>query len=198
MADLTTYANVKSFLDLADDAHQTLLTSLVTRASDFVIAHTGRAIIDPGSGNEITEIHDGIGKSLITLRDYPVATITGMTLHSSADQTFDATTLIAAADYYVDLPMGQILRKSGVGFGFGRKSVQVVYRPGYGETVTDVPGHVEDAVIELIALKYRMREKLGITSDSLGDASRSFYSPADIAGHIALLLAPLMSGVRGG
>lgn len=183
MADLSSLANIKEYLGIPtgtteDDA---LLGSLLTRVQDFVRSYLGRTITDEGT---ITEHHDGLGKPYILLKEYPILTLTSV--HDDPDRQFGSSSLIASTDLIQETELGIIRRKFEVPFQDYKKNVQVVYTGGYAT----VPGAVEQAVIELVASKYKKRGRIGIQSRSLKDGSRTFFSSRDFTTEQKSLLAP--------
>lgn len=180
--DLTTLANVRAALkvattDTGDDAY---ITALVTRASSFIKRYCRREILDPGA--DVTEIHDGRGRSKIRLRDWPVITLTSV--HEDSESLFPGSTLVPSTDYIVDKRLGVIVRPYGVAWLRYDQSVKVIYRPGY----TTTPADVEQACIELVVGKWLRRRNEGVASKSLGDGSVAYFSASEITRDIARVL----------
>ena len=162
MEDLTTLANVREYLqktadDLDDDV---LIGSLISRLSALVQGYVGRPLL---GASPTTELVNGQGTPFVQFKGWPASSFA--TLHVSADQVFDATTLIAAGDYIVDLDRGIVKLKAGVFFA-GFRNVQEVYQQS-----TVIDGGVEQKVIEMVAKALGEKDNLGITSLSLKDGS---------------------------
>jgi hypothetical protein len=183
--NLTTLAAVKEQLRITTGGDDTFLTNAIARVSDFIRRHTGRALTQ----TTLTELHDGKGSPFIVTRDLPIISVT--TLHESTDHVFDATTLIAAADYVVDKAAGRIFRKGGLPFTRWPMTVQVVYVAGY----TAIPLDIEQIAIDAVSWKYLHRTSSGYISRTYRDASVTRGSasdsglPADLMTRINLLSA---------
>ena len=172
MANLTALAVLKEHLKIetgqtGDDA---FLTSLIDRASQFIKRYTGRVL----NQTTLTETYDALGSPVLLLRDFPVVSVTSV--HESIDQVFDATTLVPAADYYVNLRKGRITRTSGAPWLSYPDAVQVVYSAGYATIPTDI----EMVALELCAAKWRRRRNEGLSGKTLSDGSVMFFTPADM------------------
>jgi len=171
---LTTQANVKEALDIDGTDDDNYIDNLILRVDAFVKRYLGRQI-ESGS---VTETHDGTGHSELILRDRPIVSVT--TLHQSVDHVFDASTLIAAADYVVDDRRGRIFLKNAVTFQAWIQNIQVVYVAGYAA----VPADIEDAAIMLIGSKLNRRNVQGVSSKTLGDGSISYFRSEDLTKEI--------------
>jgi len=68
---LTTYANVKLYLGLANDNNQTLIESLITRATKAIQNYTGRTLLS----TVFRERYDSLNEPNIVLKEYPVTAI---------------------------------------------------------------------------------------------------------------------------
>jgi hypothetical protein len=171
VANLTTLANLKEHLKIesGQTGDDTFLTNVVDRVSQFIKRYTGRVL----NQTTLTETYDPMGGDSLLLRDWPVISVTSV--HESFDHIFDATTLVAAADYYVNLRVGRIIRIGGSWFNH-RDCVQVVYSAGYATIPTDL----EMVALELCAAKWRKRRNEGLASKSLSDGSVVYFSAADL------------------
>ncbi len=170
MADLTTLANLKAWLNLSATGDDSLLSRLVTAASGFVENWLGRAI----GLSVYLETRDGTGGSTLAFAVTPVLAVSALTI--------DGNPVLPSPDGvapgYVFSPSRLALR--GAGFRRGLGNVVVSYQAGYAA----VPPEVEQAVIALAALRYRERERIGLVSKGLAGETTSFAQkdmPADVA-----------------
>lgn len=183
MANLTTLANLKEQIGMTGTGNDAFLTNLIARASAFIKTVTHRCI----EATSLTEYHDGPGDDRIRLRDWPVISVASV--HESADQVWDSTTLIPSTDYLLDARLGRIIRKSGVIFARHPLSVRVIYTGGYAT----VPADIEMACLELCVAKWRRRSNEGVQSKNLPDGSIVMFSASDISADLRRLLAPHMN-----
>jgi len=180
--DLTTLANVKSWLGLSSDAgpNDGLLGQLITAASAFVVSYIGREILTAG----YTEVYDGTGAEWMLLRQAPITEV--------ASVSFAGRTLTTAADPVAGTPgfLFDGARLSLVGDRFPHRALVVVsYTAGYAAT----PPAVEQATIELVGEAFRRRDRIGQTSKTLGGQETVAFSAADMNASIKAMLAPFMA-----
>lgn len=183
MAELTTLAALKEQIIVTGTGSDTFLTNLIARASAFIKTVTRRCL----NATSLTEYHDGAGHDTIRLRDWPVVSVAS--IHESADQVWDGTTLVASTDYIVDSRLGRIIKKSGVRFDRHPLSVRAVYTAGYAT----IPADLEMACLELCVAKWRRRSNEGVQSKQLGDGSIVLFTPADMTADIRRILSPHMN-----
>jgi len=143
---LTTLARLKSHLQLVstDTTKDVLFAETIERIS-AQIRDTAHRNFDQAT---LTEYHDGDGSQInLVLREFPVASVT--TLHDDPDRAYGASTLIAAADYVVDLTAG-IITLDGLVFAKGLQNIKVVYVGGYKV----IPQDLELACLKLCAAEF--------------------------------------------
>jgi uncharacterized phiE125 gp8 family phage protein len=170
MADLTTLANLKAWLNLTATGDDALLGRLVTAASAFVENWLGRA----AATTSYVETRDGTGGTTLVFAVTPVTAVTALTI----DNHPIAPSPDGVAPGYVFSPSRLAL--IGGGFRRGLANVTVSYQAGYAAT----PPEIEQAVIALAALRYRERERIGLVSKGLAGETTSFAQkdmPADVA-----------------
>ena len=170
MADLTTLANLKGWLNLTATGDDLLLARLVTSASAFVESWLGRAV---GLADYV-ETRDGTGGSTLAFAVGPVQSVTAL----SIDGNGVAASPDGIAPGYVFSPSRLAL--IGRRFRPGLANVTISYQAGYAT----VPADIEQAVIALAALRYRERERIGLASKGLAGETTSFAQkdmPADVA-----------------
>lgn len=160
--DLTTLANVKGYLGLTDNvqARDDLLQRLITACSMFIESILNRtfAIAD------YTEQRNGNNADTMVARYYPVTDVSSIAIDGVEIEAAPSNT---EAGYIFDQD-GFYLR--GYLFTKGIKNVVITYTSGYEET----PADIEDMCIELVAKKFKYKDRIGHVSKSLAGETVSF------------------------
>lgn len=159
----TTLVKVKEYLGITDTASDTLLTDLLARLQVAAETYLDRKIEQA----TYTEQYDGDETDRLITLQWPIISVTSV--HDDQDRAFGAATLIATADYVLYKDRG-IIRLDGLVFSSGIQNIKVVYTAGYAT----VPADLAQALIELIADRFRQKENQGLESLSIGAYSVSF------------------------
>lgn len=186
--DLTTLANAKAWINVpanltGDDA---MLQRLITAASAFVQTYLNRTIANVA----YTERCTGTGSNTLALPNYPITAVSsvairGVPIPASPDGVqvgyfFDDRFLYLIGNVgfgaFPDGPDGKFPKWPPLG-------VQVTYTAGFNTT----PPEIEQAVLELIGLKYSDRNHFGQVSKSLNGEVVSF-SVADMPAGVRTIL----------
>lgn len=162
MADLTTLANVKQYLGIANAGDDALLTSLVSRISANVQNWLNRNILSAA----YTETLDGNGGFALVFKNYPVTAVTSLTI--------DTLVIPLAANSTQSGFMWNADKIVLNGYRFTRamQNVVVSYAAGYAT----VPADLEEAVIELIGFAYKSRDRIGLASKGLAGEQTNFIT----------------------
>jgi Phage gp6-like head-tail connector protein len=162
--ELTTLAEVKAWLQLgqgafpsADDA---LLTRLIGAASQFVQNWLGR----PVGLADYAETRDGSGGRRLQFGVFPVTAVLSLTIDGIAVPPASTS----AGRGYVFSPTQ--LAVQGYFFRAGAQNVAFAYTAGYAA----VPVDLAQACIDLVALRYRERARLGEVSKHIGIETVTF------------------------
>ncbi len=176
--DLTTLADVKAWLQTgqsnfptADDA---LLANLVSAASNYIQTWLNRQI----ALADYLEVRDGTGGRRMQFACFPVSAVLSLTIDGQAIPRAIST---HAAGYSFSQTQ---LSVRGYLLGCGIQNVVITYTAGYPST----PPEIAQACIELVALRYRERTRIGEVSKSLGGAETVTYSQKDLSDGIKTLL----------
>lgn len=169
MADLTTLDNVKQYLALAVTTDDAFLTRLIASASAWVRSFLNRDILS----QTYTETIDGTGTPRIVVGNYPVTAISSIVI-SGGD------TLTASA---LSFDQNTITRTDGGEFPFGQSNIVVNYTAGFATTPMDL----EEAVIEIVALRYRERARVGTSAINTRGESVTF-TVMDVPSNVKTLL----------
>ncbi|MCL2658770.1 MAG: phage head-tail connector protein [Betaproteobacteria bacterium] len=158
--DLTTLANVKGWLRLQSDADDVLLARLVTAYSAYVQSWLNRRI----AITAYVETRDGLGRPGMMVANAPLVSIASVVVDGFSIPPSPA---VGQPGFYFDERTIYLL---GYGFSRGRANVRLAYMAGYAST----PPEIEQAVIELVGLRYREIDRIGFSSKSLAGETVSF------------------------
>jgi hypothetical protein len=176
--DLTTLADVKAWLQTGHNAFPVtddgLLTRLITAASQYIQSWLSRPI----ALADYTEVRDGTGGESLQFACFPVVEVRSLTIGGQAIPRAAST----QAAGYVFSPTQLFVR--GCKFNRGLQNVAVFYTAGY----PSIPPDIAQACIELVALRYRERTRIGEVSKSLGGAETVTYVQKDLSDAIKTLL----------
>ena len=183
VGDLTTLDNVKGWLSppLTTTNDDTLLTRLITAASQFIQTWLDRTIAE----TSYTETRNGLGGTRLFLRNRPVTGVTslaidGVNIPASSPPPLGAGYLYDDISIYL---VGHVFRR-------GQQNVTISYTAGYAAT----PPEVEQACIELVALRYKERDRIGQVSKNLAGEVVAF-SQKDMPPSVQTLLDQYLNQV---
>jgi hypothetical protein len=197
--DLATLADVKAWLQTGQSAFpatdDALLTRLITAASQFIQTWLNRQI----ASQDWIEIRDGVGSALgpgemrYQLAAFPVSAVSlvvvdGLTIppilaSPPAQQPGVAVvSTFATQAGYLFTPTELVIR----GYVVPRKAgcVTLQYTAGYAVT----PPDLAQACIELVALRYRERSRIGEVARAIGGGETVSYSQKDMSDSIKTLI----------
>lgn len=158
--DLTTLTNAKAWLSLTGTTDDALLTRLISAVSASAQSYMGRIV----ASASYTATRNGNGRSVIAFPDSPVTAVTSVTVDGTA---IPARTSVTGSGY----SFGEsLLFLIGYVFTKGVANVQLVYTGGYVTTPLDL----EQAVLDIVAYKYRERDRIGQGSKILQGETITF------------------------
>ena len=178
MADLTTYDAVAAWLGTKSTADDGVIARLITSQSRRVEAWCGRTF---GLGTYIERV-DGTGGPGLSLAQFPIVGVASVVCLASG-QLPSAGEVLDPGDYLSDET--GITRTDGGVFCAGCGNIQVTYTAGFAT----IPEDVADAVIDLVARKFRARGRIGVRSESLNGQNTS-YDLTGMPDEVASVLAP--------
>lgn len=160
MADLTTVANVKAWLNISASSDDALLSRMVSSASDFVQTWLNRNI----TSQNYQDVFDGNGGRKYMTFAYPVSAVASVFVDGIA---IPASSSPVTPGYVVSKT-----RISMIGYAFsdGMQNCVVNYTAGY----VAVPTEIEQSCIEIVGIRYKARGRIGVTSKSANGESVSF------------------------
>ena len=162
--DLTTLAVVKGYLpgiDALDTQFDALLERLITAVSAQFTNEVGRDL----SSSSATETYNGHGGRRLTPKRWPITAVASLVVDGEA---IAARPDVASDGYVIDDETSIVL--CGSWFATGTQNVVLTYTAGY----TSIPTDVEQAVVKMVALQFRDRDRVGQSSRSMQGESVSY------------------------
>jgi len=176
--DLTTLADVKAWLQTGQSAFPTtddaLLTRLITATSQYIQTWLNRQIAIA----DYLEVRDGTGSQRLQFACFPVVAVSSLTIDGQAVPPATASSMAGYSFSQTQLTV------CGYSFTRGAQNISVSYTAGYSTT----PPDVAQACIELVALRYRERTRVGEVSRALGGAETVSYATKDMSDDVKTLL----------
>lgn len=160
MADLTTVANAKAWMGVKTTDDDALIARLIAAVSAYIQTWTNRQFAQAA----YNEVRDGNDGTLLAFADYPVSAVASVTVDKLA---IPYAANPGDAGYRYDATR---LWLTGYVFSRGQANVQVAYTAGYAS----VPPEIEQACIELVALRYKERDRIGHESKGLAGETVRF------------------------
>jgi hypothetical protein len=174
--DLVTLADVKAYLggDLQsnDDG---VLARLITAASAYFVTACARPIW----AQSYSELYDGKGGDRLYLRQTPVIGVTSLSIDGISIQQ---SSVFHQAGWRLN---GNVISLFGQWFRRGTANVAVTYTAGYATP----PADVAEAVMELVGLRYRGKDRLGKLSESMGGIATTSYLQKDVSPFVTSVIA---------
>jgi hypothetical protein len=164
---ILTLSELKSDLGIADTTDDSALTRLMEGLQARFDSHLDRKLLR--MAGEIEILSGGVTQLL--LARFPVETVASV--HVSFEQAWDASTLVAAADYTLNQPRGRLSLRSGYAWPDGEQNIRVIYTGGFvaagatpGSGQTAMPEDLRRAFLMQASFEWRNRTTLGKTNIS--------------------------------
>lgn len=154
--DLTTLANAKLWLGISVATDDAQIQRLITAASDFIVQYCSRNFAVTAYTQRK---YHGNGNQTLVLRNWPIISVELLQI--------DGVT-VPAADYSFFERM--IYLDKGRVYTRGLNNITVNYTAGFATT----PPAIEQACIDLVAMKYRERDRIGHASKSINGETVTF------------------------
>jgi len=172
--DLASVVDVQSYLNLFAGTDDAVFSRLITAASEFIHRFLNRSI--PIADYE--EIRNGTGGLTLALANFPVQSISALTI--------DTRPIPASVD---GLQLGYLFDPTSItlrGWRFfrGMQNVVIRYTAGYPQ----IPADITQACVELVALRYRERTRIGVAQENIVGVQSDTWHIFDLlpATHLAL------------
>lgn len=144
--------DVKQYLGIETTNSDTLITSLIGGVSAFIENSTNRVF----SITDYTEVRDGTGNSKMPVCFAPIIEIISVKIND--------------IEYDVKNTQSLIYFSNGNIFPAGIMNVELKYKAGY----SSVPLDVKEACIELVAYKFKQKDRIGLNGKTLAGEVISF------------------------
>lgn len=157
--DLATLADLKGYV-VSSGNDDLLLSRLITAGSTYIQSWLNRTL---GSAS-YAETRDGTGGIRMVFSNQPVTAVSSVTIDGNAIPLSSGPTV--SGYYFTPTLIG--LR--GYTFTQSGGNVSISYTAGYSV----IPEDIRQSCIEVVALKYKMRDRVGVRSKSLAGESITF------------------------
>jgi hypothetical protein len=172
--DLTTLENFKAWIGLdnnpKDDA---VLSRLITACSMFIQSWCNRVFASANYTDTISGEHTNV----VFLQNVPITAVSSVMINGNA---VPAASTVNGVGYVFGSNQVMV---NGYRFPRGYNNITISYTAGYAT----IPFDIEQACIELCALRYRERDRIGQVSKSLAGEVVAF-SQKDMSDDIKTLL----------
>ena len=168
--DVKKYANIKDGVDVA------VLTAIVAAANAAVLSYLNRNI----EAADYTERYDGTNSDVLVPDNLPILSVDTVKVNG---RVLSRTDLSQLPWNGYDFDGNSIFLHGGEKFYRGRRNVEVTYRAGFNE----VPEGVKQAGVYIASQMYKRRDRIGVTSKSIGPETIS-YSTNDLDASAKMLL----------
>lgn len=178
--DLTTLGAAKQWMGLTDSTQDQQISRLITVYSQAAVSYIGRDLVK----RTITETVDGPGGNTLVVKNYPIISISGLTIDG---RSIPASSSWNAPGYHFSEWMIDLT--GGLRFTRGTRNVAVTMTCGY----PSIPAAAEQAVLLAIHAGIAARDRDPSTSaESVpGVYSQSYSAPTFLPNGSRELLEPL-------
>lgn len=128
MADLVTTAEYKAINGITTSDLDTVIGLMIDSASTMIRRYCGRDLTTGFEGASRTQVYDGNGYKELQLTEWPVTSITSVTLV----QDDGSTSALTATDYRVEGATGRLRRLGAATGRFASSTWGEVTTPGWG------------------------------------------------------------------
>lgn len=160
VGDFTTLDQVKKWLNIQSADTDDLLRTLITSASKAMRRYMERDIVV----NTYTDRRSGVGMSTMMMKNFPIVSVSSLTVNG---QSVPAAAGWGSPGFFFDDAMVYLANYS---FTRGKGNVVVTYQAGYAE----VPDDLAQACVDVIGMRWRERERIGLSSKGLAGETTAF------------------------
>lgn len=167
--------DVRQYLTLNTTQDEDLLQALCDGVDAFILSYLDVRSLERAT---FTERHSGKGGRVLVLDNEPIVSVISVKV--------DGIAIPAAVDYKSGYLFDtSALYLHGYRFTHGLMNVEVTYESGYEE----MPADLKRAGVEIVSMAYQRRNRVGVSSKSIGQESIS-YAQSDITPTSKVMLAP--------
>lgn len=165
--DFTTLTEVKEYLGIAETSTKddSLLGKLISRASSFICNYVSTSFLQA----DYVEQRDGNDSMRLMLRNLPVTNVSSVIING---QNIPPGGNSQKNGFWFD---DTFVYVNGYRFNRGMSNVSISYTAGFAT----IPIDVEMTCIELVASKYKRKDRIGKTSDGLA-GQQTNYTISDL------------------
>lgn len=174
VGDLTSAAAAKAYLGVSGTTDDALFGTLVTAASQYVQAWLTRTI----AATDYTQRFNGPGGHQLVLPHLPINSVASLMIDGVA---VPACAVEGGIGYRFDDVAIYLL---GYTFTRGLQNVLITWNAGFATT----PPDIAQATVELVAIVYRDRDRIGQLSKSLGNGETVSFFSGDLTPRVKTLL----------
>lgn len=172
---LTTLEHVKAWLGVQSVSDDALLTRLIESASALIESYLQRTL----AHQPYSETRNGCGKPIMLFGHYPVSAVESVKVNG---REIAPSAGFGLPGYHAER---ESLLLIGSVFDRGLGNVELRYTAGYAE----IPPEIAQACIELVALRYKERDRIGHQSKTLAGETVTFFI-GDLPASVKTALAP--------
>lgn len=172
---LAALADVEAWLGLsAGNTDEALLTRLLSSVSTWVETWCSRVF----EVTSYSEVRDGNGLCRMSPYVAPIVSVSGVMVGTVA---VPAASAFGQPGWWL---AGSTILLTGYEFCRGHANVLLNYSAGFAT----IPADIQQAVIELVAMRYKERSRIGLSSVH-ADGETTSYSLKDMPAQVATILA---------
>lgn len=160
--DYTTLSAAKEWLKISSDTDDTLLASLISAESERINSYLSRDL----SQKSYDLTFGGNGKQSMVFQQYPITAVSLVEIGGVSVPAYSSAT---GYGYSFSNWRIQLIGRS---WTWGVNNCRVAFTAGYAT----IPADVSQACLELVAMRYRERERIGHASKSIGGETVSFVT----------------------
>jgi hypothetical protein len=179
--DLTTLSDVKAWLQTGQSAFPPtddgLLTRLIAAASQYIQTWLNRRSAEA----DYLEVRDGTGGQRLQFACFPVSAVLSLMIDGIVIPPAPMTSTGVTSGYVFSATQ---LAVRNYFFTQRTQNVVLTYTAGYPA----IPPEIAQSCIELVALRYRERTRIGEVARSVGGGETATYSQKDMSSAIMTLL----------
>jgi hypothetical protein len=158
---LATLEDLKGYLQINHSEDDANLWNALQAGQQWFESQVGRSL----ASTDYIELQDGNGGTAIIPAHYPVTDVDAVVING---ETIPESTAYGVSGWYLNR---DVIRLRGYFVTESRGNVTVTYTAGFSV----VPNDVREAVVEVAAVMYRERDRIGHQSKNFGGESVTYY-----------------------